>query len=89
MSGSGVQVGYMNAPHQRIMARARTRDNPAIRFVVWCSQSGQHYVADESEKVRRRCPNHDHGHLPQARTVATWNGWPACPLQSANRPPLM
>ena len=60
MSGSGVQVGYMNAQHQRVVARARTRGNPAIRFVVWCSLCGHYYVADDSEIVRRRCPNHDH-----------------------------
>jgi hypothetical protein len=25
-------------------------------------------------RYRWRFPNYDHGHLPQAQTVATWNG---------------
>jgi hypothetical protein len=61
MSGSWVQVGYMNAHDQRVIARARRRDDPSNCFVVWCSQCGHYYVADDSELVRRRCPNHDNG----------------------------
>jgi len=61
MPGTGLQVGYMNAHHQRIVARAKLQGQPTIRLVMWCSQCGHHYVADENEVVRRRCPNHDHG----------------------------
>jgi hypothetical protein len=30
----------------------------------------------DNQAIRYRCrfPNYDHGHLPQAQTVATWNG---------------
>jgi Zn finger protein HypA/HybF involved in hydrogenase expression len=61
MSETGRQVGYMNAYHQRIIARAMIRGEPAIRFVMWCSRCGHHYVTDEGDVVRRRCPNHDSG----------------------------
>ena len=64
MSKTGRQVGYMNAHHQRIIARGTIWREPAIRFVMWCARCGHHYVTDENEVVRRRCPNHD-------------NGWPA------------
>ena len=89
MSGSGVQVGYMNAQRQRVVGCARTRGNPAIRFVVWCSRCGHYYVADDSEIVRRRCPNHDHGApaiSADNRDVEWVTGWP---VQSAIRSALM
>ncbi len=64
MSETGRQVGYMNAHHQRIISRAKVLGDPAICFVMWCSQCGHHYVADDGDVEQRRCPHHD-------------NGWPA------------
>jgi hypothetical protein len=61
MSGSGVQVGYMNVHHQRVVARARRRGGATNCFVVWCSRCRHHYVAHESEIIARRCPIHDLG----------------------------
>jgi hypothetical protein len=61
MPGPWVQVGYTNVHHQRVIARARRRDDSTNCFVMWCSQCRHYYVADEIEIVARRCPNHDLG----------------------------
>jgi hypothetical protein len=86
MSGSWVQVGYMNAHHQRVIARARRRDDPANCFVVWCSQCGLYYVADDGEIVRRRCPNHDNGAPAISADHRNVEWVTGSPRQSANRP---
>jgi hypothetical protein len=69
-AGAGRQVGYMNAHHQRIIARATICGEPDTRFVMWCSMCGHHYVTDESEGVRTTMT--DGRRLPQ--TAAAWNG---------------
>ena len=38
--GNGTTGRYMNAHHQRIIARATIRGDPAMRFVMWCARCG-------------------------------------------------
>ena len=74
MSETGRQIGYMNAHHQQIIARATIRGEPAMRFVMWCARCGHHYVTDEGEVVRRRCPNQITDGRRLRQTAAAWNG---------------
>jgi hypothetical protein len=89
MPGSGVQVGYMNAHHQRVVARARRRDDPANCFVVWCSQCRHYYVADDSEKSGGDVPTTTTG-APAISADSHDVEWiSGLSVQSANRCPLM
>ena len=74
MPGTGLQVGYMNAHHQRIVARAKLQGQPTIRLVMWCSQCGHHYVADENEVVEDDVPTMITGRPRRAQIAVAWNG---------------
>jgi hypothetical protein len=57
---SNIQIGYMNAHHQRVLARARIHGDEKVGFVMWCSKCKQSYIG--RDEVREcRCPYHDHG----------------------------
>ncbi len=58
---SGIQLGYINVHHQRVLARAKMRGYQNFSFVMWCSRCHQSYVAPGGEVRQRRCPYHDHG----------------------------
>jgi hypothetical protein len=71
-----VRIGYMNAHHQRVIARARVRENPALFCVLRCAICGHSYCVENAHVVGYRCPNHDGGApaiSAESRDVA-WGG---------------
>jgi hypothetical protein len=59
MDHSAIQVGYMNAYHQRIIARARTRRDQLPLLVIRCAVCGHQYGAVDQAVTMQRCPCHD------------------------------
>jgi hypothetical protein len=54
-------VGYMNAYHQRVVARGRTRSQRSPVMVIRCAVCGHYYGAAEARLTAQRCPSHDDG----------------------------
>ena len=52
-------VGYMNAYHQRVVARGRTRSQRSPVMVIRCAVCGHYYGAAEARLTAQRCPSHD------------------------------
>jgi hypothetical protein len=59
--GPDYDIGYMNANHQRVVARGQTRFGRAPVMVIRCDVCGHYYGAAENRLIVQRCPRHDEG----------------------------
>jgi hypothetical protein len=73
MVGPDYGVGYMNAYHQRVVARGQTRVAQSPVMVIRCAVCGHYYGAAETRLNAQRCPRHDEGLAGQ--TAATEIEW--------------
>jgi hypothetical protein len=72
MSGYSYGIGYMNAYHQRVVARGQTRSTQLPVMVIRCALCGHYYGAAETRVSVQRCPRHDNGLEGQAAGEIEW-----------------